>query len=260
MLTATRAHSRASLPGFIWTLVRTDFKSRYHGTIGGFGWALLKPLAMVFVLVGVFSFVFAADRDYAMNVIIGLFLYEFFADATKVGLHSLRAKGYLITRTRAPRWLIVVASISNAVITLAVFAVAILVILHLRGHRAGLVGLVLFAWYLVQYLLIAVGISLGASVLFLRYRDLNQVWEVVTQAGLFVAPVIYPLAILPERVHAYLYLWPPTAVIQFSRMVLLEDEVPTLRGHLSLALMTAVVLAVGALVFRRHSRRVAEYL
>ena len=48
--------------GLIWTLVRTDFKTRYHGTILGFAWALLKPIAMFLVLQGIFSFAFAADR------------------------------------------------------------------------------------------------------------------------------------------------------------------------------------------------------
>ena len=58
--------------------------------------------------------------------------------------------------------------------------------------------------------------------LFLRYRDLNQVWDVVLQAGFFLAPIIYPLEILPERFHFYLYLWPPTPVIEFSRAVLVR--------------------------------------
>ena len=47
----------------IWTLVRTDFKARYHGTLGGFVWALLKPMCMFVVLMGVFSFLFAAEPD-----------------------------------------------------------------------------------------------------------------------------------------------------------------------------------------------------
>ena len=67
---------------------------------------------------------------------------------------------------------------------------------------------------------IVAGFSLAASVLFMRYRDLNQVWEVVTQAGFFIAPIIYPIGILPERVHVYLYAWPPTPIILFSRSVL----------------------------------------
>ena len=47
--------------GLLWTFIRTDFKSRYHGTIGGFLWALLKPAAMFVVLLTVFSFVFNSD-------------------------------------------------------------------------------------------------------------------------------------------------------------------------------------------------------
>src|SRR5262245_34178771 len=92
----------------LWTLVRTDFKSRYHVSIGGYIWALLKPLAMFLVLLGVFSFVFHDDPHYRLNLIVGLFLYDFFADATKTSLISLHTKGYLITKARFPSWIIVV--------------------------------------------------------------------------------------------------------------------------------------------------------
>src|SRR6187431_891223 len=77
--------------GLIWTLVRTDFKTRYHGTIQGFLWALAKPLMMFLVLMGVFSFIFASEPAYRLNLIIGLFLWEFFNQGTTVGLMSLRA-------------------------------------------------------------------------------------------------------------------------------------------------------------------------
>ena len=73
---------------------------------------------------------------------------------------------------------------------------------------------------MLLFFAIVVGFSLAASVLFMRYRDLNQVWEVVTQAGFFIAPIIYPIGVLPERLHVYLYAWPPTPIILFSRSVL----------------------------------------
>src|SRR5258705_525359 len=109
--------------GLVWTLVRTDFKARYHGTVGGFLWALMKPLLMFVVLMGVFSFLFASNPTYKLDLIIGLFLWDFFAEATKSGLTSLHARGYLLTKARFPAWILVVTSISHAVITLAVFAV-----------------------------------------------------------------------------------------------------------------------------------------
>ena len=112
----------------------------------------------------------------------------------------------------------------------------------------------------LQFVLIVVGFALGTSALFLRYRDLNQIWDVASQAGFFVAPVVYPLGIMPERYHRYLYAWPPTPVIQFSRLLLVEGTVPTARALLMLAGVTAASLALGIALYRRYSPTAAEYL
>jgi len=250
----------AAVSGLVWTLVRTDFKMRYQPTVGGFVWALLKPLAMFAVLMGVFSFIFGGDPVYRYNLILGLFLWEFFAEATRTGLVALQTKGYLLNKVKFPAWVFVVTSASNALVTLAVFCTAMTLFLTLTGRPPAAAGIGLFVLYMLQYALIVTGISLAASVLFLRYRDLNQVWDVAIQAGFFVAPIIYPLSIMPERYHFYLYLWPPTPIIQFSRAVLVDHAVPTLRAHGFLAIETLVILAAGILIFRAFSPRVAEYL
>jgi lipopolysaccharide transport system permease protein len=254
------AVSHVDVWGMLWTLVRTDFKSRYHGTLGGFVWALLKPALMFVVLMSVFSLIFASSPNYRLNLIVGLFLWEFFVEATKTGLVSLQAKGYLLTKARFPSWILVVSSLSNAAITLAVFAVTILGYLVAAGRAPGAVELVLSLLYLVLFFLIVAGFSLGSSVLFLRYRDLNQVWEVVVQAGFFIAPIIYPLNIIPERYHIYLYLWPPTPVVQFSRAVLVDGGIPTLKAHILLVSVAVAVFASGAAIFRAYSPAAAENL
>ena len=252
--------TRRLVAGFVWTLVRTDFKTRYHGTLAGFFWALLKPLIMFVALMSVFSYAFASTPNYKLDLIIGLFLWDFFAEGTKAGMTSLHAKGYLLAKARFPSWVVVVASASNALMTLGVFCLVILTYLALDAHLPGPVALTMFFVYLFEYYLIVLGISLASSALFVRYRDLNQVWDVVTQAGFFIAPIIYPLAILPERVHFYLYVWPPTPVIQFARAVLVTGTVPTARANVFLALVTAIVLTTGIIVFRRYAPRAAEYL
>ena len=181
---------------------------------------------MFLVLMAVFSFVFASDPQYKLDLIIGLFLWDFFQEGTKTGLLSLRAKGYLLTKARFPSWILVVTSASNAVITLALFSArADRVPRRATGTPAVTRrGAALYVLYQLLFLAIVAGFSLAASVLFMRYRDLNQVWDVVTQAGFFVAPIIYPLSILPERLHLFLYLWPPTPIILFSRSVLVDDQ------------------------------------
>jgi len=252
--------ARRPFAGLVWTLIRTDFKTRYHGTLGGFGWALLKPLTMFLVLLAVFSYVFAGDPQYKLDLIIGLFLYEFFQESTKSGLLSIRAKGYLLTKAQFPTWIVVVTSASNAAITLGLFSVVLVIFLVVTGRPPSPVAVVLYLAYQLQFFAIVTGFSLAASVLFMRYRDLNQVWEVVTQAGFFIAPIIYPLAILPERVHAYLYAWPPTPVILFSRSVLVDGRMPSPLAHALLLAETVLVLGAGVLIYRARVSRVAEEL
>lgn len=249
-----------SWTGLVWTLVRTDFKVRYHGSWGGFVWALAKPITMFVMLMAVFSFLFASDPTYKLNLIIGLFLWDFFAEGTKSGLGSLDAKRFLLTKARCPSWIIVVTSISNAVITLSVFIVIIIAFLILVGRAPSPTAAAWFLVYAFGLVLIVLGFSLASSALFLRYRDLNQVWDLMIQVGFFISPIIYPIQILPERFHIYLYLWAPTAVIEFSRAVLVRGVVPTLRGDAFLAAAVAASLLVGALVFRRLAPRAAEYL
>src|SRR4030095_16281129 len=103
----------------------------------------------------------------------------------------------------------------------------ITVFLVVLGRAPTVLALALFLLDGAALFSIVIGFSLAASVLFLRYRDLNQVWDVAVQAGFFLAPIIYPLGVVPERFHFYFYLWPPTPIIEFSRGVLVRHVIPT---------------------------------
>jgi ABC-type polysaccharide/polyol phosphate export permease len=252
--------SRASVRGAIATLVRTDFKSRYHGTVMGFFWALLKPMAISLVLILVFSVLFSSNDKYGIHLVIGIFLYEFFGESTKVGMASLLTKSFVIAKSSFPRWIIVVASTANPLLTLLVASVAVIGYLYITAAGPSLLHIGLYLSYLVATLLISIGFSLAASVLLLRYRDLNQIWEVVVQAGFFVAPVIYPLSVLPERFHVYVYMWIPTPLIEFSRAVLADNHIPTLKAHGLLWASVAASLICGWQIHRLLVPRAAEYL
>ncbi len=215
---------------------------------------------MFVVLMGVFSFLFASNPNYKLDLIVGLFLWDFFAEGTKVGLTSLHARGYLLTRARCPTWILVITSIANAVITLVVFSIVIVIFLVSAGHPPSLTAVAAFLGYCVVLVGMVVGFSLGSSVLFLRYRDLHQVWDVLVQAGFFFAPIIYPLGILPERFHFYLFLWPPTPIIEFSRAALVTGILPTRTAHAYLLVDAAICLLSGIVIFRRLSPRAAEYV
>jgi lipopolysaccharide transport system permease protein len=252
--------SRRALADFSWTLIRTNFKARYHGELSGFAWAILKPLSTFTVLAFVFSHVFQNSREYTANLLIGLVLWDFFSESTRTGLESLQAKSFLLTKARVPAWVLVVTSSTNALLTLSIFSSVFFLYLGMHHHAPSVLGIGLYALYLLHMLVMVIGFSLGASVLFLKYRDVNQVWEVALQAGFFVAPIVYPLQVLPERLHIYLYFWPITPVVQFARAVLIDGTIPTFKAHLLLTGLTLFVLGMGALIFRRFAQLAVEEL
>ena len=150
---------------------------------------------------------------------------------------SLSAKSFLLTKAKLPRWIVVVTSMANAVLTLLVFAVVTSLFIAASGRAPGPEAFAAFGVYLLALTLMVVGLSLASSVLFLRYRDLNQVWDMATQAGFFLAPII-----------------------EFSRAALVRHQVPRPTAHLYLALEVMAALTIGALVMRRHGPRAAEYV
>ena len=111
----------ANIAALAWTLARTDVKIRYHGTWAGFLWALLKPVAILGVLMTVFSLMFTETPDYKLRLVLGLFLWDYFAEGTRVGLLSLLAKGALLTKMPLPHWIVVLTSRRARVLTLSVF-------------------------------------------------------------------------------------------------------------------------------------------
>ncbi len=155
--------------GLVWTLVRTDFKARYHGSMNGFVWALLKPARMFLVLMTVFSFLFQ-DPAYKLNLIVGLCPVGLLRRAHQ-DRASCRSTQRLSSSARCGRrcgswcW----PRSPTPLLTLAVFATGIVVVPDGLGQRAaGVACAACSSCYLAALVVMVAGFSLAASVLFLR--------------------------------------------------------------------------------------------
>ena len=102
----------------VWMLAKTDFKLRYHGSVLGYLWALLKPLLTFAVLNFVFSSVFnprsTGMETYSLQLLVSLMMFYFFSEGTNAGMGSLLNKSQLVTKIYVPRWTIILASTINA--------------------------------------------------------------------------------------------------------------------------------------------------
>ena len=245
----------------IWVLAKTDFKLRYQGSVLGFVWALLKPLLLFVILSLVFSNLFAGQVEYySLQLLTAILLWNFFAEGTSVGLTSMSSKAHILTKISFPRWVVVLAASLQSLMTFLINLMILLAALFLYGVSLSVWQLLIFLGYLMIIYLLVLGFSFIAAPLFIRFRDLNQIWEVLLMAGFYAAPIIYPLSIIPEWLKPWLYLNPMTFLIEHSKGVLFLGESSRFDHHLVYLVLLALFLLFSWWFFKRYERRVVEYL
>lgn len=251
-------------------LVRTDFKLRYQGSVLGYAWSLLRPLLMFVILYTVFTKFLKVGSDvpyYPIYLLLGIVLWQFFADMTNQSLGSVVARGDLIRKIRIPRWMIVLTSSVSALINLGLNLVVVGVFMIINRPEIELSAL-FFPLALLEIYIFAAGLSLFLSALFVKYRDVSFIWEVVLQAGFYLTPVLYPLSLVTNITFQKLVLLNPVAqAIQDTRNVLVTNETITIAeafGSGSARLITLVisltVFGLGVLYFKKESKYFAENL
>ena len=177
----------------------SEFKLKYAGSVFGYAWSVIKPLALFTVLYLVFARVFklgSISDYYAVSLLIGIVLFGFFADATSLGMTSLVARESLLRKLVFPRLVIPMAATITAGLTFLVNSVVV------AGFVAWEQITPRLDWLLVIPLLVelygfALGLALILATLFVRLRDMGQVWELGLQLLFYASPIIYPIGFLP---------------------------------------------------------------
>lgn len=251
-------------------LVRTDFKLRYQGSILGYAWSLLRPLFMFIILYVVFVEVLKAGGDiphFPIYLLLGVLLWNFFSEMTTQSLGSIVGRGDLIRKIRIPRWMIVFSSSISAVISLLLNLVVFTVFLVFNKVEITPL-LLLLPLLLVEIYIFALGISLFLSAAFVKYRDITYIWEVIMQAGFYLTPILYGMALIPSVLLQKIVLLNPMAqAIQDARYVAVtqSDQVITIsrifNGGWYMYIPFIIVILVfisGLLYFKKESKYFAE--
>jgi ABC-2 type transport system permease protein len=249
-------------------LVRTDFKLRYQGSVLGYAWSLLRPLLLFLILYIVFvKFlkIGSSIPHYPVYLLLGIVIWNFFLEMTVQSLGSIVGRGDLIRKIRIPRWLIVFSSSISALINLFLNMVVIVLFMFLN-HVNLLITTLWLPLILLEVYLFALGLSLFLSALFVKYRDIGYIWEVVLQAGFYLTPILYPLTLITHLTLQKLILLSPMAqAIQDARYTTVSHDTLTIYkvfdgGWYALIpfVIVAVLLITGQAYFRKESKYFAE--
>jgi ABC-2 type transport system permease protein len=258
------------------TLARTEFKLRFFGSVLGYVWSLMRPL----MLFGVLYFVFVVIAKvgtfpyYGVYLLASIVLFTYFAEVTGASVTCLVAREGMLRKVRFPRMVIPLAVSLTALFNLGMNLIAVLVFALISGVRPR------WTWLemppLVALLVaLATGIGMLLSALYVRYRDVQPIWDVVSQALFYASPVLYAIDKAKGKSIAglnaeHLLMCNPLAVVftQMRYAVLptgdgAQSAVAAIGGwsHLLVPLgIVGGVFALGLWYFNREAPRIAENL
>jgi ABC-2 type transport system permease protein len=252
------------------TLAVMEFKLRFFGSVLGYLWQLMRPLLLFGVLYAVFTqFVKlgAGIPFYPAILLTGIVLFTFFSDATARSVTAVLDRENLVRKIEFPRLVVPIAVILIAYFNLVLNLLAVLVFVLLTGVD------IRVEWLALPLLLIPLGMLAGGlamllSALYVRFRDVQPIWEVVLQVAFYGSPILYVIEQLPENLQKPVILFNPLATILVqARHWLIDQNAPTAAsvagGAVYLLIPGAIILGVFALgfwVFNREAPRIAEEL
>jgi ABC-2 type transport system permease protein len=255
-------------------LIKTDFKLRYQGSVIGYLWSILKPILLFLIMYMVFVRFMRFGEGmphFAVALLLGITVWNFFSEATNVGMLSIVGRGDLLRKVNFSKPIIIFSVISNAFINLMISLVVVIGFAIINGVHFS--WTVIFAIPLLfELVLLSAGIAFILSTAFVYFRDLGPIWEVVMQAGFYGTPIIYPVTQISTNhptIAKILLLNPMAQIVQDMRYILTfsNNTNPTLWQLWDNPFIVAipyilpfVIFAFGLWIFTKNSKRFAEVI
>ncbi len=256
------------------TLARTEFKLRYYGSVLGYVWSLMRPLLFFGVLYVFFVKIIDIARGpyYGAYLLTAVVLWSFLAEATGTSVTCLVSREAMLRKIRFPRMVVPLSVSLTSTFNLAMNFITVLVF----AFATGVTPTIEWLWMIpivLGFIVLATGIAMLLSALYVRFRDVEPIWEVFLQVWFYGSPVMYPATAyvthkLPSGFEKLAMVNPvATLLAQMGHCFIDPSGYPTATGAahavwpvvLALALIPGI-FALGWWVFTREAPRVAENL
>ena len=256
------------------TLAAPDFKLRYFGSVLGYFWSLARPLLFFGVLYFAFTRLLGLNKGiphYPVYLLSSIVMWTFFTETTGGCVQCLLMREGLLRKMRFPRLVIPLSIGLTAVFNLGTNFVAVLAFAFASGVEPRWSWLELLP--LVALLAtLAVGVGMLLSVLYVRFRDIQPIWEVAQQILFYGSPIIYVSTLVGEKAgvrweHALVTFNPIATILTQARHAFVDADAPTAAaaagGTIRLLIplgIIAAMFALGLWFFNREAPRIAENL
>ena len=252
--------------GFIAGCVQREFQAKYRNSILGAAWTVLNPLAMIFVYTVIFSQIMrtrlaGSDSSLAYSIYLcaGILTWGLFAEITGRSQNVFLENANLIKKISFPRICLPIVVVLNATLNFAIIFGLFTCFLVLSGNFPGWVFLALFPVLAVQ-IIFSVGLGMILGVLNVFFRDVGQFFGIFLQFWFWFTPIVYPLAILPEKAQELLVWNPMSPLVAAYQGILVEGLWPRWGPLFPVTVLGTLLCILGMLLFRKRAGEMVDEL
>lgn len=245
-------------------LVKTDFKLRYQGSVLGYAWSLLRPLFLFIILYIVFARflkVGGTIPHYPVYLLLGIVLWNYFSEVTTGGVNAIVGRSDLLRKINFPKYVLILAGSFSAFINLILNFVVIGLFMVLTDVSISWSALIMIP-LIAELFIFSIAMAFFLSALYVRFRDVSYIWEVIMQGAFYATPILYPLSLIPVAAAKILILSPIAQIIQDARYVLVTkdtDTIYTLYGNVWVWAIPIGITLITALLAATYFRKRSEY-
>lgn len=233
-------------------LVARDFKTKYKRSVLGVLWSFLNPLLTMLVQYIVFSTLFKSDiPNFPLYLLSGIVCFNFFSEATTMGLQSIVGNSALITKVYVPKYIYPVSRVFSSTINLLLSLIPLLAVMLLTETRIR-PAILLLPIGLICLMAFCIGMSFILSTMMVFFRDTQFLWGVVSMLWMYMTPIFYPESIIPAQYMTLYKCNPLYHIIRFVRIVLMNGVSPEPKAYALCLLASFAPLVIGAVIFRKN--------
>jgi lipopolysaccharide transport system permease protein len=241
-----------------WGFVSNDIRGRFAGSVGGFIWSLLTPLANLVIYIFVFSVILeirlkpmeTGTDSFAVFFLSGMLPWLAFSEALNDATNLFLEKASLITKVSFPLELLPLTGVIVPFFLNGLGFIMFLGYLILKGYVH--VGWFWLPVVVCAHMTFTLGLIILISSLTVFLRDVKQFIGIVVSLWFFLTPIIYPLSMVPEAYRWIMSLNPLYPFIELYHQVLLRG---TLSGPmLGCAIGLSVLVFAAAILFFERSK------
>jgi len=258
--TAAASRNRALFFNFF----RRELQTRYLGSTSALLWALLQPLLLLAVYHFVFTSVFRAgafgSTSFLLFVAVALWPWLAAQDGLTRATVSIPAHGALIRKVAFPHEIVVYASVAATFALQLAGYLVVLVVLRAFGEPVRLEGLLLAIPVWAVLALGVTGAALALAALQVFVRDVEHVLAPLLTILMYLTPILYPLAMVPEGVRPWVAANPFGWLVDRLRDALLDGRLALQWGDAVALVVAALAFVAGRWVFRRLSPSFEDFV